>query len=244
MVNIGEVEKFRSIAELVVEKWRLLHLRAALLEPTLLKKEVVESFSLAGKAFGFDGIRMALLDAVILGAASILYSADKNDASINNLLRAIRDPHSELYRYFKNEYSNPLSNGEFLENSDLTEDVKKQIIEGFEKKERVRKQQLFDKYSADLIKKYDALMRAGGVGNKLKNIRNKVVAHFATKHHDGKRKLREYNEYSLKIKELFESINGIEEIVTKSALLICNVSWILDHTKQHHTNESASYWSS
>lgn len=232
------LNKLQSIADEIMKKWIVLHARTALMDKALRGRRVIQRHNRQGKIFGFDNVRMSLVDTVLLMSANILRGG-KKEASLSNLVPILADPNSATYKSVKKAFSSPRQFNWGGGDNSLSEKDKKEIARYFQEDERKRKEKDFDRIAKLVCRKYKKMEK---VSDKLKGIRDKVIAHFEMRLDQGKRKLFNVKDFGLTVGEMLKCIRDIEDLALKTTLLFCNTSWILEDTKKLHRQEAIRFW--
>ena len=240
--KMQQLKEIRDISNLIMERWYTLNARAELLRPALVDKKLVQRFNSSGQdaANGFDHLRMALTEICLINAIGLLSSPDSSDACIGSFITKLNDNKDPVYKTLREDFSKPAPYT-FSKNSGLTSVAQAELKKRDEEEERTRKEKQFDQTCKEITRCYDDLMQKG-IGKKIKTIRNKVLAHFGTRHNGQKRVLQNTTDFNLIVKDIFKIVQQIGLLARKCELVICNTGWPLSDDKKLHAQQSKAFW--
>lgn len=188
------------MTDLLFKKWCDLDFRTALFQRAFRDKKLIKRINSQKLSSGFEILRIALAESVIICAASILKGRDKKELSLNNIVPHFRDKNAQLYDSIKSGYVAALS-----------DDHDKNELD-----------KIFEDSGEKLVRKYQSLEKSKAYKN-LISMRDKAFAHFEMKTIENKRQVHTATDFPIKF-------NEIDQIVSKVGKLICDCEYLLKYT--------------
>lgn len=239
-----QVERVRGLAEFLDHEWEMLVRSFEMLVPAAIDPDLIARFRTSEGSWGFDLIRMQLIERCVLSVYKLL--ADGNDTNpslltlVRPFLRGNRERYAELLEILRSDYSDwhkTISEEERRTRPDWAIAIFEQAGEDDAKKARAEFDQRADAVAADWPKLVQ-------VSNIIAPVRGKWVAHRELEYDLVTKKYKTVPLPS--VNEVYGTIAGVVPIVTDSVMhlsgLFRNLSIDPEEVRNFAKRDAAAFW--
>lgn len=227
---------------MALDQWRVLNARSELLRIALTNRRVVGRYAMSLRGHGFDMVRTALAESVVVGAVRLLKSRDIREACLENLISPLGHTSDATYLALKEDFSKPQP---FFHSTRRSKRLSSEILSEIEKHhqtiEKGRLEKQFDGIARSVFNRYSRLV-THSITKNLISIRDKVIAHAEMRFESGSRRLSVAGDYPICIADIFATIETLGRIAVKCQLVFNNTGSVFAEYKKIHRKEAVDFW--
>ncbi|MBV1959736.1 MAG: hypothetical protein KUG53_03265 [Pseudomonadales bacterium] len=210
--------------------------KIAMSKPLLFDKELIEKWDGSHGAHGLNLLNMTLYYDLIRELTAISLDRDKKSPSITNIFKLLDS--QDLLNHLKAEYCEPFPMSWI---NDVDEDSKKFWEEKFSTREFSENEERFNSSYKEAKQEYKSLKKSD-LFKKIRNTRNKLVAHYEMRHDGEAPRMVNPADFDLKWGDAEEYFEQIKPIITKLVLIISNEGYALDAYRNQHEKIANDFW--
>jgi hypothetical protein len=229
------VEKLGSYTRAVTQIYQSALLKLAMLEPLMYNDEVIHR--LRQKAFGRESLISTLYLDCALFVVSLAFDNFDKAASIKNVLLQLSD--EQLRLELRRRFANPLATWDFSKS--FTPEQAANLLEQYHDQERKEREELFDKEYSSVKNLFEGLEKSD-VAQRLRKLRDKVVAHKEIVFDAGTRRLVEVRELGVLVGDLGDFARSLEPMILGLELIVNIASYIMEGFKRQTSELGLEFW--
>lgn len=231
------IEKIRAYSKAMIGRLIVADQKLAMLKPLIHEKELIKKWDNSYGAHGLESLRMTLYFDLIRELAAISLDSDSRSPSIHNILQLLES--KPLLEALKDEYCEPLPINWI---NDIDEDSKKFWEEKHREREIAENLERFRGHHSKAKEEFKEL-RKSDLFKKIKDARNKIVAHYEMRAEGEAPRLFSPTDIGLKWSDAEEYLEIIKPIMTELVLLISNEGYALNIYREQHEEVATDFWS-
>jgi len=218
----------------LLDVFRGLRARFAILEPLLFDQEVVARLGAGRRAHGLQILRGTLLESCILGIAKLVYDGDDRSPSLLRLIEALQDPKlSEALREdFAVWHLAPTS-------GDEPEVIA--LLQAAERREEAERRIKFDQF-VDELRSSGAGLESSATLVSFRAMRDQLIAHNQLAFDGADYKPLDVTTLGLKLGDLRVVIDSLERIVDLISLIFRNASFDFEGLRAQLVTDRNAFW--
>ncbi|WP_404397936.1 hypothetical protein [Idiomarina loihiensis] len=233
----SRIEKIRAYAKAMIGRLIVADQKLAMLKPLFFEKELIEKWNNSYGAHGLESLRMTLYFDLVRELAAVSLDSDPRSPSIHNILQLLES--KPLLDALKDEYCEPLPINWI---NDVDEGSKKFWEEKHREREIAENLDRFGEHHSKAKDEFKEIKNSE-LFKKIKDTRNKIVAHYEMRAGGEPPRLFAPTDIGLKWSDAEEYLEAIKPIMIELVLLISNEAYALDIYREQHEKVAADFWS-
>jgi AbiU2 len=228
-------EKLEAYAGHLLDVYRALHARYAILEPLLFDKGVVYRFGEGKRAHGLNILRSALLQLCALDIAKIVHDGDNRSPNVKALLASLDDDRLRLE--LREEFA--IWYPELTEEDDQAATA---LPQEAERREEEKRRKRFDELLAEARDRSAKLAVSNAIMS-FRRMRDELVAHNQLTFAGNAYVPLDVTKLGLKLGDFGKVIDELERLMDLLTLLFRNASFDFPMLREQLVKDRDAFWS-
>lgn len=232
----NRIDKIVFLINGIVNSYLLIDQNLKLLTPILYDEKVYSKWDYSEGVDGVAAMRMALYSHILSDIRAIMLDSGPHVASIQNVIKAIKDP--SVVKQLKQNFCQP-NEVIVLEKKNIEE--KKWLIQVLQKEDVKRKDEAFEEILTKLVEDYHTLKKSD-LGIRVNTARNKMISHKQVTSASAERKLYDAKDFGLKFRDAIDIVEASSDIIFGAYALITRSSFDTKSFTNHHELVAENFW--
>jgi len=239
-----QLDRVRALAEFLDHEWEMLVRSFEMLVPAATDKALIARFNQANSSWGFNLVRMQLIERCVLSISKLLLDGDVTNPSLRTLVRPFlpgnRDRYAELLKILRSDYSDwhKRISPEERQGRPAWEIA---ALEAMGEKDAQQAREEFDQRAAAVAADWPKLIEASSL---IEPVRNQWVAHRELEYDPDTKKYKTVDLPS--VNAMYKTIEGIVPKITDSVMhllgLFRNLSLNPEEVQKFAKRDAADFW--
>ncbi|MCX8789130.1 AbiU2 domain-containing protein [Vibrio parahaemolyticus] len=230
------VKKVRAYSTAMISRLIIADRKLALLNPLLNDSDLIHKWDHSYGGHGLELMRITMYLDIVRELAAISFDRGNTSPSIFNILELISS--KPLLEALKRNYCKPTT-------ITWVNDVDPESRAFWEERHKERdlgdKSQRFDEHYHKAKKLFSEL-KGKALHHKIRNVRNKLVAHYEMRQDGTEPRLADPKDFNLKWGDVESYFEELKPIIVELVLLISNEAYALDLFREDHERISRDFW--